>query len=156
MTTTVPSNTDATTPDAVCQVPAAAARTRWTRHQWRVFVGHYVEMVLAMFAGMLLLGLAQDGLLAATGATALERALDQPVVELVLMTAYMVVGMAGWMAIRRHPVRHNIEMNAAMVAPLPVLLPLQVAGVDVMVALHLAMFATMFGYMWWRRNDYCH
>ena len=155
MTTSVPSSTDQTTHGETGPTPPSH-RTGWTRHQWRAFVVHYVEMVLAMFAGMLLLGLAQDGLIAATGATALERALDGPVVGLVMMTAYMVVGMAGWMAIRRHPLRHNIEMNAAMVAPLPLLLPFQIAGVDMMVALHVAMFASMLGYMWLRRNHYCH
>src|SRR4051794_25513455 len=92
---------------------------------WRRFTLHYLEMVAAMIVGMIALGLAQDGLLAATGAEAVSGALDGPLVGSVLMTAYMVVGMGGWMAYRGHSLRSNVEMNAAMVAPLPVLLVLQ-------------------------------
>ena len=132
-------------------LPSATSSPTWSGRQRRDFVVHYVEMVIAMFVGMIVLSLVQEGLIAASGADRIGRALDGPVVSLFVMTAYMVIGMGGWMAIRRHPPRHNLEMNAAMVAPLVVVVPLQIAGLDMMMALHLAMFASMLGFMWWRR-----
>ena len=150
MTTTL-SGAAAIEADDGAVVPAATSSPKWSGRQRRNFVLHYVEMVIAMFVGMIILSLVQEGIIAASGADGIGRALDGPVVSLFVMTAYMVIGMGGWMAIRRHPPRHNLEMNAAMVAPLVVVVPLQIAGLDMMMALHLAMFASMLGYMWWRR-----
>jgi hypothetical protein len=141
----------ATEDDDCGVVPLATSSPPFSGRQRRDFVVHYAEMVLAMFLGMIVLSLAQEGLIAVSGADRIARALDGPVVSLFLMTAYMVIGMSGWMAIRRHSLRHNVEMNAAMVAPLVVVVPLQIAGLDMMMALHLAMFASMLSYMWWRR-----
>lgn len=160
--------TDTTTAGTIlagddCCAVATAAPTRTpapARRVTRAFVRHYVEMVLAMFAGMIVLGLAEKGLVAATGADAVERALDGPIAAAVVMCVYMVAGMAAWMAYRRHTVRQNVEMNLAMVSPMAVLVPLELGGVvdghGLMTWLHVGMFVTMWLYMLWRPMTDCH
>lgn len=141
-----------------CSVTAAPARAK-RRRVTRPFVRHYLEMVAAMFAGMVVLGTAVDGLIALTGADAVTRAIDGPLAMGFVMCAYMVAGMAGWMAYRGHSLRQNVEMNAAMVAPMALLVPLEIAGAlsghGLMVWLHVLMLASMWLYMLGRPMD-CH
>ena len=116
------------------------------------FIGHYVEMVVAMFVGM--------------GVPALPWMLiwpdldESPVADTLVMAANMTIGMAAWMALRGHGRRMIVEMSAAMVAPFLVLLVPYVTGAitadTLMMGGHTLMFFTMLGAMLIRRQDYMH
>jgi flagellar biosynthetic protein FliP len=118
------------------------------------FVGHYVQMSVAMYVGMLLpVGL----LLSAFGLSGLFS--RSPEARALLMTGQMVLGMAAWMGIRRHPWRHTVEMSAGMavstvvaaVASLAGLLPHTAAGST---PVSLLMWAGMLVAMLFRWRDY--
>ena len=132
---------------AATDIGAAPARSR-TRRVLR-FAGHYVEMVAAMFVGMALLMPLTPAAWAAT-----------PAVHALVMAADMTIGMAVWMAVRRHPRRQIVEMSAAMCAPFVLLLVPYwfgiVSGDTVMLAGHVLMFLTMLGAMLLRRDEYAH
>jgi hypothetical protein len=78
------------------------------------FLLHYLEMVVAMVAGMVLLGPLWT--LAAPGLP------ERPDVGALVMATDMALGMAAWMAVRRHRPRHIAEMSLAMYLPFAVLL----------------------------------
>jgi flagellar biosynthetic protein FliP len=109
------------------------------------FAFHYLEMVLAMVAGMVVFG----GLIAVLASAAgLDYSHETyPVTGAVEMALTMSLGMALWMRVRRHRRRHVAEMTAAMVAPLAVLLPLVWTGVlaagSLMMLEHVLMFPLM-------------
>lgn len=134
----------ATTLETTTRTDRRAAARRLLR-----FAGHYLEMVVAMIAGMLLL----DPLWPATWTA-------DPGAGAVLMAVDMTVAMGAWMAFRRHPARRTAEMCAAMLLPFVVLLPLYglgaVSGSTIMLAAHVAMFPLMLAAMIWRRADYWH
>ena len=79
----------------------------------RVFVGHYLEMLVAMGIGMVVLGPLSMRVVHHAG----------PAGEMLLMATTMVVGMTAWMACRRHAWSAIVEMSAAMYASVGVLLP---------------------------------
>ena len=116
------------------------------------FIGHYVEMVLAMFAGM--------GILGGIWMVVWPGIHDHEVVHTLVMAADMTIGMAGWMAFRGHPRRMIVEMSAAMVAPFLVLLvPLATGSITsgtLMMGGHTLMLVTMLAAMLHRRQDYAH
>jgi hypothetical protein len=116
------------------------------------FVGHYVEMVLAMFVGM--------GLLALPWMLIWPGMRDYPVLDTLVMAANMTIGMAAWMAIRGHDRRMIVEMSVAMVAPFVVLLAPHATGAitadTLMSAGHVLMFITMLAAMLLRRQVYTH
>ncbi|MEU9835685.1 hypothetical protein AB0D67_29470 [Streptosporangium sp. NPDC048047] len=130
---------------------ASPARPSWGR-----FARHYAEMVVAMFAGMLLLGLALDA--AGLGLSHAEH----PEAAYLVMAVNMSVGMAVWMRYRGHGWASTLEMCAAMFVPVVPLFPLLWAGVigagTMMTAAHVAMFPLMLAAMLWRRDEYagCH
>jgi hypothetical protein len=111
------------------------------------FVGHYVEMVIAMFVGMMLLMPLTPAAWAA-----------MPAVHTLVMAADMTIGMAVWMAVRRHSARLIVEMSVAMCAPFVLLLVPYgfglVSGATVMIGGHVLMFVTMLGAMLLRRDEY--
>src|SRR5689334_7542698 len=78
------------------------------------FLRHYLEMVVAMVVGMVLLGpvwtLAFPGLP------------DRPAALALVMATDMAVGMAAWTLVRGHGGRSTAEMCAAMYLPFLVLL----------------------------------
>jgi putative intracellular protease/amidase len=104
--------------------------TTATRPRRRVlvarFVRHYAEMVLAMFAGMLVLGAAVGIVTGVAGVDYSREA--HPYLAAIEMTVTMSAGMAFWMRWRRHHWRHVAEMTAAMVLPLVFLFPLAWTG----------------------------
>jgi flagellar biosynthetic protein FliP len=103
------------------------------------FAGHYVQMSIAMYVGMLLpLGL----LLSALG---LGLYLRTPEGSALLMTGEMVIGMAAWMAIRRHPWRHTVEMSAGMAASTVLAAVASLAGL----LPHTAVDSTLVGLLMW-------
>ena len=116
------------------------------------FTAHYVEMVLAMLAGM--------GILGGLWMLIWPEIMDRPVLHTLEMAADMTIGMAVWMVLRGHPQRMIVEMSVAMVAPFLVLLIPLAAGVitagTLMLAGHVLMLFTMLAAMLLRREDYMH
>ncbi|GAA1016553.1 hypothetical protein Aple_019350 [Acrocarpospora pleiomorpha] len=115
------------------------------------FVWHYVEMVLAMSLGMLLLGLLWGAVLPEV--TRLD-------VSTLIMAADMCAGMAVWMRVRRHGWPAIAEMSLAMVAPFLVLLVPYWFGVlpgHLVTSIgHVLMFVFMALAMLRRRAEYTH
>jgi hypothetical protein len=83
------------------------------RAAWH-FVRHYLEMVLAMLAGMVVLGPAEDLVW-----PALTARVD---VGVMVMATNMAIGMGAWMRFRGHSWRGITEMSASMYVPFAVLL----------------------------------
>ena len=113
------------------------------------FVGHYLEMVVAMVVGMVALApLWPEAWLARGDLHAVAMAVD------------MTVAMAAWMLVRRHTWPRTLEMSAAMVLPFAVLLVPYWLGLlstgALMIAAHVVMLPLMLAAMIWRRADYWH
>jgi hypothetical protein len=117
----------------------------------KAFALHYLEMVVVMVVGMVVLG-AAVGLVAhvdGTGAMLIE------------MGVTMTVPMVAWMRIRGHAWRPCLEMGASMVLPTVVTLALLGAGTvegagALMVILHATMLPAMFVAMLLRPDEYIH
>ncbi|NNN37623.1 hypothetical protein HLK59_46345 [Streptomyces sp. S3(2020)] len=120
------------------------------------FARHYVEMILAMLVGMLVLGAALRGVLALTD-TAYAMS-SHPELVVLEMAFTMSAGMALWMRRRGHAWPGIGEMCAAMFLPALVLVPLlslDVVAPDAAMAWeHLAMLPLMFVVMLRRRTEY--
>jgi flagellar biosynthetic protein FliP len=123
-------------------------QTRTTRALVR-FVGHYLEMVIAMIVGMVALAPLWPAEWVA-----------RPDVYAMTMAIDMTIAMALWMRIRRHSWPRTAEMSATMVLPFVVLLvPFWLGAISattVMIAAHVIMFPLMLAVMLWRRPDYWH
>ena len=123
------------------------------RAAWRPLARHYVEMVVAMLAGMLVLG----GLRAAIGLTTPFE--DHPGTAYLLMAVDMSIGMAVWMRYRGHGWASTLEMCAAMFVPLA-LVPLVWAGtmgaMTFMGVAHVVMLVAMLAVLLRRRHEYAH
>src|SRR3954449_13468947 len=116
-----------------------------TRH----FARHYVEMVIAMFLGMAVLG-APAGLVVDYGVP------DQMVDA---MAITMTIPMAAWMRYRGHGWPATLEMSAAMIVPALGVIALVVAAVvtdlgALMALEHVVMLAAMLAAMLLRREEY--
>jgi hypothetical protein len=128
------------------------------RFSLRSFTRHYAEMVVAMFAGMAVLGLVAEAALAAAGSGSSELAPD---VQLLGMATAMTVPMVGWMRYRGHAWRPCLEMAASMYVPTVAAMALLRGGAvgDVHAAMaiqHVAMFPAMLGAMLLRPLEYGH
>ena len=128
-----------------------------TRH----FVRHYIEMVVAMFAGMVVLGLPAGAVLSAAGMSMSELHNDAPALMLFLMAVTMTAPMVGWMAYRGHRRRANTEMAASMFLPTFGVIALLWGGLvedigALMVIEHVVMLPSMFAAMLLRREEYTH
>lgn len=123
----------------------------------RAFARHYAEMVLAMFAGMAVLGGLAEGIFALTGSEASNQAAE---LQVILMGLYMTVPMAAWMAYRGHTRERNLEMAASMIVPSLFAGVLAAAGLlgegSAMALQHGIMFPAMLGVMVWRYDEYSH
>ena len=119
------------------------------------FIRHYVEMVVAMFLGMVVLGLPIEGALRAMGTSASDLESSAPAVALLGMAVIMTVPMLGWM---RHTWRPCIEMSAAMFIPTFAVIALLAAGVGdfhgLMMWEHAAMLPAMLVAMLLRPHEY--
>ncbi|PZW00368.1 hypothetical protein SAMN05443287_104397 [Micromonospora phaseoli] len=147
--------------DGMTQLNSTAAATttpdrragprRHLRH--RHLVRHLLEMLLAMVAGMLVLGPARAAL-----GTAFGLAPASPGVGALLMATDMSVGMAVWMWYRGHSVAALGEMVLAMYAPVLLLLVPWAAGLLDADALstgaHLLMVPAMIAVALRRRHEY--
>jgi flagellar biosynthetic protein FliP len=95
--------------DTLLVAPRPAAR----RRRWLAFAAHYVEMLVAMGVGMVALAPVWPAVWPAYA--------DRPDTAALAMATNMTVGMAGWMAVRRHCTRSIVAMGVAMCAPFAVL-----------------------------------
>jgi flagellar biosynthetic protein FliP len=131
---------------------------RWLRlgAGWH-FTRHLLEMVVAMIAGMAVLGAALAVLGEPPGYANLF-------VEYGLMGASMAAPMVAWMRYRGHSYYDGGEMTAAMVVPMLAPVALVELGVAVpglsegslMVLSHVAMIAGMIALMAYRFDRYAH
>jgi flagellar biosynthetic protein FliP len=124
---------------------------RHRRRFWR----HFAEMVVVMLLSMAILGAAVSAAFALAGHANL---LHFAALRGLLMTAYMVIGMALWMRHRRHGWARITEMSAAMVAPYVVLVGPFLGGVigkgAFLAAMHVLMLPSMYVAMVLRRDEY--
>jgi hypothetical protein len=115
-------------------------------------------MVIAMFAGMLVLGLPAEGLLQAFGSSVSELKTTAPAVVLLGMGIVMTVPMVAWMRYRGHTWRPSLEMAASMIVPTLAVMGLLAAGVSdfsaAMAIEHVAMFPAMLAVMLMRWDEY--
>jgi hypothetical protein len=120
---------------------------------WRPLARHYVEMVIAMFAGMIVLG----GLRSLLGLSVPFE--GQPGTAYLLMAIDMSVGMAAWMRFRGHGWAGTLEMCAAMFVPLG-LMPLVWAdlmgAMTFMTVAHVVMLLAMLAVLLRRRHEHAH
>jgi hypothetical protein len=120
------------------------------------FTLHYAEMIVAMFAGMIVFGAIESGVLGFLGLGYTHA--EQPILATTVMTANMSVGMAIWMRVRGHAWPGILEMSGAMFLPLVVLAPLfwagAVEGGSLFELTHIAMFPLMLVAMLRRRAEY--
>ncbi len=113
------------------------------------FVGHYLEMVVAMIVGMMALAPLWPAAW-----------VSRPDVNAMTMAIDMTIAMALWMRIRRHSWPRTAEMSATMFLPFALLLvPYWLGAISemtLMVAAHVIMLPLMLAAMLWRRTDYWH
>jgi hypothetical protein len=112
-------------------------------------------MLVAMVAGMAVLGALVGGALALLGQRDL---LDFAALRAFLMAGYMTAGMAVVMRYRGHSWSHVCEMGAAMFVPFLVLVGPFWGGVigpgGLLVGGHVLMLPAMLGVMLLRREEY--
>jgi len=117
----------------------------------RAFARHFGEMILAMFAGMMVLGgLATLGFaLAGSSLTAQSGAF-----RVMLMGVSMTVPMVLWMIHRGHDWARNTEMAASMMVPslfAAILAAAGTLGAEAALGVqHAVMIPAMLGVMLWR------
>jgi hypothetical protein len=138
----------------VDQVLAALPAKPGTRH----FVRHLVEMVLAMWVGMMVLGGLDRGILAAAGTSVSSVKNSAPEVVALVMALNMTVGMTVWMRHRRHSWAMCAEMGAAMFVPAIAAIVLLWCGVihsgSLLGVVHAPMIPAMVAVMLVRRTEY--
>ena len=129
--------------------------TTLRRPALRRFVGHYVEILVAAVAGMVVLGPAESILLNPIGWAKL---VAHPETYVLVMATNMTVAAAAWMRLRRHGWAATAEMAVAMYAPFLVLFPPLWLGVlsatGLMVLGHLLMLFAIAAAMLRRRDEY--
>jgi hypothetical protein len=134
------------TTETVPTTALSRGRTVWH------FVRHYLEMVVAMLAGMVVLGPLEGLMWPALAA--------RPDVGAMVMATNMSIGMGTWMRFRGHSWRGVAEMSAAMYVPFMVLLvPFWAGAIDegaLMTWGHLLMLPAMAVPMLLRPHEYAH
>jgi hypothetical protein len=114
------------------------------------FTRHYVEMLVAMLLGMLIIGMPLGALLTDG---------NGPELDLLGMAFAMTVPMVAWMRYRGHGWQPAWEMSAAMFLPSFAAIALLWAGVvedagTLMLIQHVVMFPAMLVAMLLRRSEY--
>jgi hypothetical protein len=125
------------------------------RHKTLHFIRHYVEMLVAMFLGMLVVGAA----LGAFGADTGDWRREAPELLLLGMALSMTVPMVAWMRHRGHGWTPAWEMAAAMFVPSIAAIVLRWGGAvedtgTQLAIQHVAMFPAMLGVMLLRLEEY--
>ena len=133
----------------------AARRHRW--HRRRKLAIHYVQMVVAMFVGMVALHPVWTFALDAAGWSAF---LDSPEAMAMVMATNMTIAMTAWMRFRGHGWLPCLEMGAAMYLPFLVLFVPMWAGLmtsgGMLLWGHVLMLFAMAGAMAIRPHEYAH
>ena len=131
-------------PIQVVSMPRVTWRTAVAN---RRFIIHYGQMVVAMFAGM--------GLLMPVSMLLGDLRIEA---EALVMATWMVIGMAAWMAWRRHSWTAIVEMSLAMYLGFVVLFPAHWIGLlsagGLMLMGHIIMLPAMALSMLRRREEY--
>jgi hypothetical protein len=140
---------------------ATAPQRRPLSASVRPFVRHYIEMVVVMFAGMVVLGVPAGWALTAFGSSSSELTHSAPVLMLLGMAVTMTAPMVGWMRYRGHGWRANMEMAASMVLPTFAAIVVLAVGVmtdigTLLVVEHVAMLLAMLAAMLLRLDEYTH
>jgi hypothetical protein len=121
----------------------------------RRFLRHLGEMIIAMVAGMTLLGPLESALLHPLGWAELTARTEAGVL---IMVTNMTIAMVAWMRYRRHGWPATGQMAAAMYVPFVALFPLMwlglLAATGLMVAAHVLMLPAMIAAMVWRMPEY--
>jgi hypothetical protein len=86
------------------------------RSAWR-FARHYIEMLVAMFAGMIILGAPIEGALRGMGTSSSAIEDSAPALMLLEMATIMTIPMVAWMRHHGHAWRPCNEMAASMFLP---------------------------------------
>lgn len=142
-------------PAGAHSAPAGGRSRPHGRGAWGRYTRHLLEMVAAMIAGMVVLGVAVAALGAPPG-------FADPLVHYAWMGAFMAAPMVAWMRRRGHGWADGVEMTAAMLVPmcalvLPVELGTAVPGLSVQslpILTHVAMIAGMAALMVYRWDRY--
>jgi uncharacterized membrane protein YhaH (DUF805 family) len=125
------------------------------RRSRRTFLRHFVEMLLAMFVGMIALGGLTKLVFAAAGSSVAEASGS---VRVLIMGLDMTVPMVAWMSYRGHPRARNGEMAASMIVPTLAAAGLAAAGLlsaaGALGVQHAAMIPAMLAVMLWRYDHY--
>jgi len=132
-----------------------------TRRSKVQFAKHYVEMVLVMFAGMLVLGGALLLIVAALGTSPNELQEDAPALFLLGMGFSMTAPMVWWMQRRSHSWAATLTMALAMILPTIATIVFLATGaiedLDTLLMIeHVAMFPAMFVAMLPFGSEYTH
>jgi hypothetical protein len=127
----------------------------------RHFIRHYIEMLIAMVLGMVVLGTPALAALSAAGVSTTELHNDAPELMLLGMAVTMTVPMVAWMRYRGHGWAPSNEMALSMFIPTFAVIGLLWAGLvtdigALMVILHVAMLPAMLVAMLLRREEYSH
>ena len=127
----------------------------------RRFIRHYVEMVVAMFLGMLVVGPPAVWAMGAVGVDWGRLTDDVPALMFLGMATTMTIPMVAWMVYRGHGWRANTEMSAAMFVPTFAVIGMLWAGLVtdlgvLMLVEHVAMLLAMAGAMLLRPSEYAH
>jgi hypothetical protein len=122
-------------------------------------VRHYLEMVVAMLAGMIVPGIPAVWALGALGVTMADLRTDAPAALFLGMAATMTVPMVAWMRHRGHGWRTSAEMSLSMFLPTFAVIALMGAGLmtdlgTLMLLEHVAMPVAMLGVMLLRPSEY--
>ena len=125
----------------------------------RHFIRHYVEMLVAMFAGMVVLGAPALVALGAAGVSSAELRSDAPGALLLGMGITMTGPMVAWMRYRGHGWAASNEMAASMLIPTAGVIGLLGAGLvedvgTLLMAEHVVMLPSMLVAMLLRRDEY--
>ena len=122
------------------------------------FIRHYIEMVVVMFAGMIVLGLPGEAGLHAIGSGTSALKADAPALVFLGMAFTMTAPMVAWMRFRGHRWQPTLEMAASMVIPTLAaiaLLAADLAGFGALMGLeHVAMLLGMLVAMLLRVDEY--
>lgn len=119
---------------------------------------HYVEMVVVMFAGMIVLGIPAEAGLKAIGTSTSELHDDAPALVFLGMAATMTVPMVASLRYGGHTWRLCLEMAASMIIPTLAAIGLlwaELIGFGTLMMLeHVAMLAGMLIAMGLRPDEY--
>ena len=132
---------------------------QWATKTTGHFVRHYLEMVLAMFLGMAVVGLPAAAAMGALGIGTAELRDDAPALLLLRMGLVMTVPMVAWMRYRGHGWPAAADMAASMLIPTFGAMALIWTDVvddvgTLLVAEHLVMLPGMLVAMLLRRDEY--